>query len=413
MEEKTIDIDKSVVDAIAAEVSKSMTVSFEEKEKALEDKIAAIEKANEKEKSKLQGEDEAGSEEVSKYAKLDKYEFAAEQFKAWVNKDSQKLAEMNAEAIKSLVNGKSEVNKATYHNVATTADGGAVVPNNELMNEVFSVLGQYSTIANDLRTVTLTAGEGLDYASLITDVTVTEVNAEGGDKTVTKMTLASGEVVVREFAGIALLTKKLVRQAAIDIFEMLRDSFARAIAEKRAQLALTDADSGIINQTGIEEVVLATGSTDVEDITWANIRAMPWSVPVAAARGAKYYMSRELVAHLDGLEDTQGRSLDLVKLDGDGLSGTLKNGYRFAVEEELGQGAGATHAVFGNAGRYGILLRQGVVEAETFYTGTAVDNSDVSHNLLQQNKIAHRVAFYENVGYPIPGAFATLAVAAS
>lgn len=60
--------------------------------------------------------------------------------------------------------------------------------------------------------------------------------------------------------------------------------------------------------------------------------------------------------------------------------------------------------------RYGILLRQGTVESETFNSGVVNDGANGSngtdHNLIQDNKLAHRVAFYENVGYPLPQAFA-------
>lgn len=338
--------------------------------------------------------------------KMDKYDLVAKQFTAWVNKDAKTLAELNQKALDTFTDAKS---KATYMNTGVIADGGAIVPSNELLTDVFTTLTNYSTVANDLRVITLTEGNGIDVATLVTDVIVSEVTTEGGNKPVTKPVLGDGEVNLREFAGIAILTKKLVRQAAINVYDLIRESFARAIANQRAVMALTDATSGIANKAGVVTVYTGTGNTTVDKVTWANIRKMPYQLPVAAVPGSKYYISRELLEVLDGMtvSTTDARPLDIVELDGDGLSGRFRNGFRFAVEEVLGK-SGAPHAIFGNMGRYGILLRQGAVESETFDTGSVTDGSSVVHNLLQQNKLAHRVAFYENVGYPLPGAFVKL-----
>jgi hypothetical protein len=138
---------------------------------------------------------------------------------------------------------------------------------------------------------------------------------------------------------------------------------------------------------------------------------MPYKVPVEAAKGGKYYISRELLEHLDGLQDSTGRDLNIVKADGSTTEGTLQNGYTYAVSEELG--GDNPHAVFGNMSRFGILLRQGTVESEVFDSGEVTDGSSVVHNLIQQNKVAQRVAFYENVGFPLTNAFAVLVAAAS
>jgi HK97 family phage major capsid protein len=342
----------------------------------------------------------------TKTPQLDKYEFAAKQFAAWVSKDSKTLAELNEQAIES---HKTLKGKAAYMNTTVVADGGAIVPNAELLTDIYTTLGEFSTVANDLRVITLTEGNSLDVATLVADVVMTEVGAEGGKKQVTKPTLGDGNVALREFAGIAILTKKLVRQAAVNVYDILRESFARAIANQRAALALTDASSGIVNKAGV--VGVEAGTAGVANYKWRDVKKMPYRLPVAAVQGSKYYISRELLESLDSEVDANGRELDVVTLNGDGLSGRFKNGFNFAVEESLGKN-GEPHAVFGAMGRFGILLRQGTVENETFDTGTVNDGPNgaggTDHNLLQENKLADRVAFYENVGYPLPGAFSVL-----
>lgn len=334
----------------------------------------------------------------SKSAKvMDKIELTAKQFVAFVNKDTEKLAALNKEALATYSNVK--VADALL-NTTTTADGGALVPSAELLADVYSLLGTYSAVANDLRVITLDKGDSLDVSTLITDVIMTEVEAEGGDKAVTKPVLGDANVSLREFAGIALVSKKLIRSAAVNVYAILRDSFARAIARKRAEMALTDATSGILNKQGVKEVAMAGTA-----VTYADIKKMPYAVDATASQGGKYYLSRAALEALDTETDKNGRDLDIITMGSDGLSGRFKNGYPFAVEESL-TGA-SSEVIFGAMNRFGILLRQANVEDETFDTGV-VNDGNVEHNLLQQNKVAERVAFYENVGYPLPNAFAKL-----
>ena len=408
------EVKPEVAEEVKEEVVEPKVV--EEVKPAEEPKVEEVEEKKLNKETKMSKEKEiaqaeivepASQEVASKEVELDKYEFTAKQFVAWVNKDAATLSELNKKAIASYSDLK---NKETYLNAGTVADGGAIVPNAQLLTEVYSILANYSSVADDIRVITLTEGDSLDVATLLTDVVITEVATEGGDKAVTKPTFGDGEISLREFAGIAIMTKKLVRQAAVNVYNIIRDSFARAIAAKRAEMALTDATSGIVNKLGVNEVY-ATG-TDVADYTWADVKKLPYAVPASTVQGGKYYISRELLETLDTAQDSMGRDLDIVTLSGNGLTGTFKNGFAFAVEESLGKD-GAPHAIFGAMGRYGILLRQSAVEAQTFDSGIVKDGASVEHNLIQQNKLAYRVAFYENVGYPIPQAFAILLPAQS
>jgi HK97 family phage major capsid protein len=327
---------------------------------------------------------------------LSKEMLVAKQIQAYVKKDAKTLAELNRKALETYKD-KAAVG---YLNTGAVADGGAVVPSAQLLTDVFSIIDQYSQIAADLRVITLTEGNSLDIATLLTDVIITEVAEEAGDKAVTRPTFGQEELTLRELAGIAVITKKLARQAAVDIYAILRDSFARAIASKRAKMALTD-PTGLVNLAGVVEVPMAGA-----DLTWADIKKLATSIPAIAVQGAKYYLSREALATMDQLEDTTGRDLDVATMSGDGLTGTFKNGFPFAVEDQLT----GNQVIFGSANRYGILLRQATVEDEMFDSGTVTDDT-VEYNLIQQNLIAERVAFYENVGYPVPGAFARLVAA--
>lgn len=409
VEEKTIDVDQSVTDAI----TKSVMAGLQPQLDAMKEEKAAT---KEKEVSKL-ADDESKAVEgeiVSKYAKMSKEAFAVAQLHAALSGNQKDLGELNKEAMKSLQE-KGLINKATYLNAGTDADGAVLVPNAELLGDVLDLLPRFSPLANELRVITLTSGSSLDITTLTADVIMTEVGTEGGTKTVTKPTLGDSNVAVREFAGIALMTKKLIQQSAIDIYAVLRDSFARAIAKKREELILTDSSSGIINKAGIVETTAPTGSTSVEDLTVSQVKAMPFAVPTSSAAGGIYVFSRLLLAELANKEDTTGQPIVTVDPSSAGsLTGTF-NGYRFAVAETLGtsDAVSTVHAVFGNFSQYGVILRQGAIDSAVFDSGTVVDGGATSHNLIQENKLAMRVETWENVGYALPGAFNVLETAAS
>lgn len=410
--EQVVELDATAQDSIVKSVMEAMQPQLDEIKKAS--------KPVEKEVSKIAGEVKAvDGEVVGKYDKESKEEFAVKQLLAALGGNHQEMADRNAHAMKTLQE-KGLINKATYLNATTDADGGYFVPSAELLTDVLNILPDFSPLAGAARVINLTNGEGIDVTSVTTDVVLTEVGSEGGSKAVTKPVIGDTVTNVREFAGIALLTKKLVKQAVVDVYGVLRDSFARAIADKREELLLTDATSGIVTKSGVV-VINAGGSTTsgkdtVAEITWKEVKAMPFSVPTKAARGGMYAISRLLAASLDGMQDSQGRDLDILTWDaGSNMTGTLKNGYRFAVAENLGatDAVSTVHAVFGNFSQYAIVVRQGAVDSAVFDSGTVTDGSSVVHNLIQENKLAMRVEIWENVGYPLPGAFARLRTSAS
>ena len=406
-EVKEIEIDASVTEAITKSVLAGLQPQLDEIKKSAEVKDQEVNKLA-SEKKAVEGE------VVGKFDKVSKEAFAVRQLNAALSGNNTELQELNDHAIKTLQDA-GMVTKATYLNAGTAADGSVLVPNAELLADVLSVLPNFSPLANKLRTINLTDGNSIDVSALTADVIMTEVGVEGGTKPVTKPTLGKSNIAVREFAGIALLTKKLLNQSAVNVYDMLRDSFARAIAKKREQLILTDATSGITQIAGTVNTVSPTGNTLVGTITLKQLKAMPFSVPTASAGSGLYVFSRALAASLAGREDTTGQPIMTINSqDGGTLEGTF-NGYPFVVAETLGtaDAASTTHAVFGNFAQYGFIVRQGAIDTAVFDSGIVVDGSAVSHNLIQENKLAVRTETWENVGYPLPGAFVKLTTSAT
>lgn len=408
-ESQDIVIDQEVTEAIAKTVNAENEAKFNELTEKMEKFLAENAKEEVVVDKGARGGEEA--EVVEGYAALTKEQFAKEQIVAKFT-DRAKFKEMNDFAVKSLQKA-GKIEKATYLNVGTDVDGGYLVPENELMTDVLNILPEFSSFAGELRVVTLTQGEGIDVATLTADVVMTEVGTEGGAKTATKVTFGDDQTNVREFAGIALMTKKLVAMSASDVYAILRDSYARAIAKNREELALTDATSGIINKSGI--VTVSTGGTSLTDTTWEIIKSLPYQVPTQSANGGIYVISRALMAHLDGLTGTDGHEIMVMDSGSAGtLTGRFRNGYRFVVAETLpnADAVSTEYAVFGNFGKYAIDVRLGAVQTDIFDSGI-VTISGTDHNLIQENKLAMRVETWENVGYPLTGAFAVLTTDAS
>lgn len=406
MEDKTIEIDATVTKAIADQVMQGLQPQID---------ALKAEKVAEKEVSKIASKEKAvEGEVVGKYDKMSKEAFAVAQINASLQGNHKELSELNAHALKTL-KAKGLINKATYLNAGTDADGAVLVPNAELLGDVLTLVPEYSPLANELRVITLTNGSSIDVSTLTADVIMTEVGTEGGNKTVTKPVLGDSNVAVREFAGIALMTKKLVQQSAVDVYAVLRDSFARAIAKKREELILTDSSSGIVAKSGVVVTTLPSTKVSVNDITLAQVKAMPFSVPTQSAAGGIYVFSRLLLAQLANKEDSTGQPIVTVDPNSAGALTGRFNGYRFVVAETLGttDAVSTVHAVFGNFSKYGVVVRQGAIDTAIFDSGVVTDGSSVEHNLIQQNKLAMRVETWENVGYPLPAAFVRLRTAAS
>lgn len=413
--EQVVELDAAAVEAIAKQVTVP-EIDYDKIAEKVAEKQAIEAQKNDKEINKLAtGKKEAiEGEIVSEFEKMSKEAFLVAQLSAIRNKNFTTLGELNKVAIQSRQAAGMVTKTDADMNATTTADGGAFVPNAQLMTDVFDALPKYSGVANLLRVVTLTTGDSLDISSITADVTFTEVSTEAGTKTQSVPTIASTTVSVREWAAVVPITKKLLNQSAIDVYATVRNSLARGLAKNREKLALSDSSDGIISTSGVVAKTTGTASTanaKLSSITPQMVQAMPFSVPTSSAAGGTFVFSRLLLAQLATAVDANNRPLTLITPSAAGgvLSGTFAS-YPFVVAETLGtsDAASTTHAVFGNWGEYGVLLRQGTIDTALFDSGTTG-----GYNLIDQNMVALRSEVWENVGYPIPGAFVTLSTAAA
>lgn len=397
--EQTIEVDEQVTKAITDQVMESLQPKLDEIEKA--------HKAD-KPKNKLKDSKEAKAQAAKDELKnMGKEEFTFAQVIASVNQDHKTLAKLNKFARETQYED-GLINKATYQNAGTDADGGHLVPNAELIRDVLDVLPEYGAVVGELRSLTLTEGDSVELPSVTSGLSMSEVTSEGGTKSTTKASFGSSNVTVREIAGIVLLTKKLVRQSALDVYAIVRDLLADEVAKQTEQLALTDSSSGVTEISDTETT--SVGGTSLDDLTYDVFVNAPFDVPAKSARGGIFVLSRELVRRAMTLKDNNDRPI--VIMDGGGAgnqSGTIA-GYRFVVSEALptADAADTAYGVFGNFSRYGFLVQQGETEVEVFTSGSVTDGESTEHNLIEENKVALRGEFWRNIGYPVPSAFTVI-----
>lgn len=396
--EKTVDLDE----ATAKEIAKHVEVDVAEIAKQVTEAIKADEKKDEKkiEKKVGQGDDD---QNVSIHKNKDLEKMTAEQrtrdhLKALRRGDGAMLKEHNQ------FNAETQV-KAGYLNVTTEADGGGFVPDAELIDQVLSLEPNYGVMARLLRTVNISQGNSVKANTLASSVEFTEVTTEIGSKATTKPVFAWGEIGLREFAGIAVMTDQMLEDAAIDIRGMLSTEFAKAAAKKEDQLGLTDATTGIANIAG---TVLTSGGAALVNIDFDDILTAKYSVPSAANNGATWVVSRQFVRQVQSIKDSTGRYILQPGVEG-GAGSTLW-GDPFVVSELLSNnatGVSQTYAVYGNWGEYGRLLRKAGLALEYFRSGV-VNVGGTDYNLIHQDMSALRAVIRRNVYYPLPGAFAVV-----
>ena len=315
------------------------------------------------------------------------------------------LRDGDKEAVKAYNQYAIETNvKAGYMNVTTTADGGGFVPDADMLNEVFSLEANYGIAARLCRTVNVSS-DSVKAAALSATVEFTEVTTETGTKATTKPTFTYPTVDLREFAGIVVMTDQLLEDAAFDVRGFVAEELARAAAKKEDELLLTDADTGLLNIAGTNVVRIGAALADLDgdDIVDAQT-----GVPSASAEGGSWIVGRGAIGALRKLKDTAGQYLW-----GGGIAGgegTTLGGSSVYVSEVMPTattGLDVGYAVFGNFGRYAVLIRKAGLKL-TFHDSGTVNVGGTDYNLIQQDMTAMRAVIRRNVFIPLPGAFSVL-----
>lgn len=376
------------------EIAKHVVVDNDAIAKSVVEQLQA---ANDKPAGKAVGDGGTAPVAAKDIADMDAQDRTRAHLKAFFNRDREQLKAFNQYAIETNV-------KAGYMNVTTEADGGGFVPDADMLSEVFSLEANYGVAARLCRTVNVTS-DSVKAAALSATVSFTEVTTETGTKATTKPSFTYPTVELREFAGIVVMTDQLLEDAAFDVRGFVAEELARAAAKKEDELLLTDATTGLTKIAGtvVVRIGAALANLDFDDVIDAQ-----YGVPTASQEGGSWVLARAAVPVLRKIKSTDGSYIWGAAPNAE-TPATI-NGAPYYISEVMNDaatGLDKAYAVFGNFGRYAVLIRKAGLKL-TFHDSGTVNVGGTDYNLIQQDMTAMRAVIRRNVFIPLPGAFAVL-----
>lgn len=353
-EEKTteVEISKSVMDALAKTVGEMV-------KSEVDSSVAKAIEASEKTVKKAFGGEANKAGEVSKEAKLFMF-------------------------IKALENGGDDLAKykATLtQNETDLEDGGNLIAPVEFIAEVRRLEETYGVAIRNAN-VRRTNSNKVASKKKTGGVTVTKVG-ELVKGTSSKMQFGNVEITLEKYLGLSIVSSELEEDAIVDIWNQLSIDFAREFAKTQDGIVFTDATTGILNLTGVNDVVL-TGTT-FDDLTFDSFSLAIDGVPTPSANNGKFYMHRTIKGIANRLKDLEGRYLV------DSKAKTIWD-YPYELVEVMPARASSAQdtpfIIFGDLKQYDLVIKNQMT-MEIMTQGT-VETGDGEVNLIQQDAKALR-----------------------
>ena len=301
--------------------------------------------------------------------------------------------------IKGLIDGTT---KAVAGAMDTT-DTSEVLPLAEFSAEVQRLETQYGVALRDAN-VRRTTKRSVLINKKASDVVVYETG-EGVAKTTTAMDFTQIEITLKKYAAIVPMTDELAEDSAVDLYAELTNSFARAFAKVADELVFTDATSGLLKYSGVNEIVL-TAADGLHDVTFDDLNDMVYAIPADAMAGAKFYMHRTV---LNAIQKIQDDNHNYIWTPGpNGVVGGTIWGYPYELVEVMPAATAGIIAqstaflLFGNL-KYTTLLERTGIQLFTMKEGTVG-----SVNLGEQDMTALRAVKRFNAKPVFENAFSRL-----
>lgn len=281
--------------------------------------------------------------------------------------------------------------KAGYNNAGVATDGGNIVLDPEFEAEIESLADVYGVALAeaDVRRIN---SDSIKTNKRGSNVTMYEVNAEGGSKQGTKLTVTQQEVSLREFAAIAVATNRLIEDQAIDFWQEVTQGFAEEYARLTDQLVLTDSNPsypGILYTDGIS---VETVGASISSLTWDDMINAQFKIPTRAQANTKYLMHRTVYSLLLQDKDDQGKYQFMP-------TGSLTTpwGTPIVLTDSLPDSSVVGDSnegfiVVGDMRRTKLYIKRGLV-LETSSQATVDDADGNSQNLWQNNMQALKAEF--------------------
>ena len=386
-----IEIDEAVVNAVATKVLETMPKPATADEIA--EKIAekTVEKTEKVEKKNIH-EDSKNKEQTQKtdFEQLSKEARFAKGLIAFKNNDASGIAQYNSYVNKAW----SDVNKANYQNVTTTADGGALVPDPEFVAEVERLTDDYGVVSRlaDIRrtdrdSVTLLAGT--NEISFTRTGEATAQNAQ-------KLTYSATTVALDKYIASLVMTSEVIEDAAINLWNDAAAEIARARAKLFDQLVFTDSTYGLIYAPDSGEAwkTLSVG-TAITDFSADDAMDARYKVVGSVRRQGRYFMHPTVWNMLRQAKTGDGTNSAANYLFG-GVGQSVEpniDGVPVELVDVLpAKGeitANEPFAVFGDLSRVKVHVKR-LLETKIFDSGTVKDAGGSDINLITQDSWAIR-----------------------
>lgn len=384
---EVVEIDESVVDAVAKKVIATMPVpaTAEEIAKAItleaEKKIEATEKTIKKDIHETK-EVKVAEKTLADLPKENRFTMG---LKAYLNNDSKAMAEYN----QYVASAWSEVNKSNYQNVTTSADGGSLVPDPEFIAEIERLTEEYGVVAR-LATVRRTDRDSVTMLSGTNEISFT-LAGEATAVNAQKLTYTNATVALNKYIATLVMTSEIVEDSAIDIFADATNEIARARAKLFDQLVFTDATYGLLSAGTGDAYKTQTVGTAYTDFDADDAMDATYKVVSSARRNGRFFFHPTV---WNELRQTKEATTGGYLFGSPSQSVTpMIDGYPVELVDILPSTGDITaneaFGVFGDLNRIVLHVKR-LLETKVFDSGVVKDAGGTDINLITQDSWAMR-----------------------
>lgn len=382
----TIEIDEAVVTAVAEKVQEAMKANMPVVATADEIADAIIAKSEKVEKKDIHETAETSTASKSKFEELSKEARFAKGLMAFKTNDAAGIAEYNNYVNKAW----SEVNKANYQNVSTTADGGALVPDPEFVAEVERLTNDYG-VASRLCDVRMTDRDSVTLLAGTNEITFTRTG-EATAQNAQKLTYSATTVALDKYIATLVFTSEVIEDAAVNLWTDAANEIARARAKLFDTLVFTDATYGLLyapdNGEAWKTHTVGAAITNFDADDAMNAR---YKVVSSIRRKGVYFMHPSV---WNFLRQTKEATTGGYLFGGVGSSVTpMIDGVPVELVDILPEYGDITanepFAIFGDLSRVKIHVKR-LLETKIFDSGVVKDAGGSDINLITQDSWAIR-----------------------
>lgn len=283
----------------------------------------------------------------------------------------------------------SEVNKANYQNVTTTADGGALVPDPEFVAEVERLTDEYG-VASRLATIRRTDRDSVTLLAGTNEISFTKTG-EATAQNAQKLTYSATTAALDKYIATLVMTSEIVEDAAINLWTDATNEIARARAKLFDQLVFTDATYGLLSAANGDAYKTQTVGAAITDFSADDAMNARYKVVTSARRNGRYFMHPSV---WNFLRQTKEATTGGYLFGGVGQSVTPTiDGVPVELVDILPEygdiTANEAFAVFGDLSKIQIHVKR-LLETKIFDSGVVKDAGGSDINLITQDSWAIR-----------------------